>query len=119
MKRRPNDKWNALLNTHIAGAHHHDFKGKLAELKHGMILCLVREPENLYDKNAVRIETDPLDHPTEPPRKVGYVPATQAPMIGAMLRAGFPVYASIDMVEPSKQLALVEIITPPWGAPTG
>ena len=118
-RRKPNDGWHELLSTHIAGAHHHDYKGALAQLTHGTVLMLVREPDNPYDKNAVRIETDALDSPSTPVRKVGYIPATQAPMIGRMLALGFPVRASVDVVEPAKQLVLIEVIVPAWGLPTG
>lgn len=108
MKRRePMDGWHEWLGTYVAGAAHGDFANDLHLLEHGLILTLVREPQNPHDPQAVRIELNG--------KKVGYIPSTQAPGINKLIRLGYPVIASVDVVEKPKKLVLIELAIRAWG----
>lgn len=108
MKRRePMDGWNEWFGTRVAGATHGEFRNDLHLLEHGLILTLVREPKNPHDPNAVRIDLDG--------KKVGYIPSTQAPIINKLLHLGYPVIASVDVVDKAQRLVLIELAIRAWG----
>lgn len=115
MKRKLNDGLHEIVSVHVAGAHIHDFKGHIDKLAFGTLLKLVPEPANPYDKNAILVMYVP-DNPTFAEKKVGYVPAANAKLIGTMLKLGFPLVASVDVVEAHKQLVIIEIACPAWPA---
>ena len=63
----------------------------IAKLKEGEYVSLIREPENRYDQNAVRIDSAL--------GTIGYVPATQCAAIGALLRNSQPRKCYIDRID--------------------
>lgn len=54
----------------------------------GTIVRLVREPQNLFDPLAIRVDD-------EAGRKVGYVPNGQQKTLARLMDAGFPLYAAV------------------------
>jgi hypothetical protein len=82
-----------LNNCFIAGFQHHEGPALLAELKVGSQLALVREPENIYDRYAIRLEYDG--------RHVGYIPREQNRTVSELLAQGAPISCSITAVNPA------------------
>ena len=82
-----------LNNCFIAGFQDHEGPGLLGELKVGTPLALVREPENIYDKYAVRLEHGG--------RHMGYIPREQNRTVSELLEQGAPISCSITAVNPT------------------
>jgi hypothetical protein len=62
----------------------------IARLKEGEYVSLIREPENQYDRNAVRVDSTL--------GTIGYIPASQCAAIGALLKASSPRKCYIDKI---------------------
>ena len=82
-----------LNNCFIAGFQHHEGPALLNELTVGTPLALVREPENIYDKYAVRLE--------HAGRHVGYIPREQNRTVSELLEQGAPISCSVTAVNPT------------------
>lgn len=70
------------LRTVIVGeGFHPGATDRRMELTAGEVLVLVREPSNLFDKNAVAVfSSDGV--------KLGYVPRTEAPVVAKVIDSG-------------------------------
>lgn len=69
-----------LLDHAIAGVQHHATVEQLQTLRESKVLDLVREPNNRFDPNAVRIDYDGV--------KLGYVPATYSAIVAGLIDSG-------------------------------
>jgi hypothetical protein len=88
-------EWFELQTIEAAGVKHHLSRFQLEALKYGEELEVVRERENDFDANAVMLRT-------AGGAKVGYVPATQAPMFARLIDNGHPLRAEVDYVRSDK-----------------
>jgi hypothetical protein len=70
-----------------AGLRYHDAKAVWDRMKEGEPLALVREPENPYDMNAVRVDWN--GHP------LGYIPRTENAAIARQMDHGNKLQARI------------------------
>jgi HIRAN domain-containing protein len=70
-----------------AGLRYHDAKAVWDELQVGDRLALVREPDNPYDANAVRVEWNG--------HKLGYIPRTENQAVARQIDRGNPLQARI------------------------
>ena len=70
-----------------AGLRYHDAKAVWDQMKEGEPLTLVREPENPYDMNAVRVDWN--GHP------LGYIPRTENAAVARQLDRGNKLQARI------------------------
>ena len=59
--------------TKVAGVTHNGIQLILPKLKSGLPLCFIREADNPYDNNAIRVECNG--------RKIGYLRADLAPIV--------------------------------------
>jgi len=66
------EKKEPMYEFYVAGVQHHKLHTCIKEMKVGDVLCLVPEPSNRFDPNAVRIEYPSLNQGTEV--MLGYVP---------------------------------------------
>lgn len=105
MKKRP--KLFELLTTNVAGIEHHVKVGDLEGLREGEYMALVREPENPYDPNAIRVDARKDDWPGI--KKIGYVPKVLAQMLALLMDNGYKLKARISHVNPRKGLVMMEI----------
>lgn len=71
----------------LAGFRYHEAPGLMAQLSPGQPLDLVREADNPYDGNAVRVEWQG--------HKLGYVPRTQNAALAWAMDRGEPVEARV------------------------
>lgn len=87
-----------LLDHAIAGVQHHTTADYLKNLRENEVLNLVREPNNQYDPNAIRVEHNGT--------KLGYVPATYSGIVAGLLDSGLvSLIAEVgDTVHPKKAL---------------
>lgn len=82
-----------LCRTHVAGTSHlEDLDKVLEEIWPGNWVNLVREPENKYDCNAIRVES-------ENELKLGYVPKKQSENLSAILNLGVQLYGRIASID--------------------
>lgn len=86
--------WFALLEAPVAGLHYHVKIEELKTFVEGSPLTLHREPENIHDKNAVRVDLAG--------RKIGYIPRVYSPMIAALMDNDYELSCVIDEVLPKK-----------------
>jgi len=77
-----------VQSSPLAGFRFGEAAGVMPELRHGDALDLVREEENPYDPNAVRVEWRG--------RKLGYVPRRQNAAIAWGLDRGTPLRARVS-----------------------
>jgi len=77
----------------VAGFQYHEGERLWPALAEGELLRLVREPENGYDKNAVRVEWRG--------RKLGYVPGTENYAVRSLMDRGERLSARIVRLERS------------------
>jgi signal recognition particle subunit SEC65 len=89
-KERRGEKMNKQF--YIAGVQFHDMKKVLNDLKIGDELDLIREPDNKYDPNAVRIEFGGV--------MLGYVPKKFSAEVSGALEIGVELECVIDKVNP-------------------
>jgi len=76
-----------VRNAPLAGFQHHDGKLVWDEMRAGDALALVREPDNPFDADAVRLEWNG--------RTVGYVPRLENSDLARKLDAGLTLEARI------------------------
>jgi hypothetical protein len=81
-----------LNECFIAGFQYHDGPQLLPELRTGQSVQLVAEPDNPYDRWAVRIEHES--------RHIGYLPRNQNQPISRLLTQGARVECRITRVDP-------------------
>ncbi len=74
------------FSTRVAGIYY--CKGSLAGLRSGDSLRLIREPQNPYDPNAIRVETMELE-------LLGWIPKTLTPTLARAMDLGLTVAATI------------------------
>ena len=70
-----------------AGLRYHDAKAVWDQMKEGDTLALVREPENPYDGNAVRVEWNG--------HQLGYIPRTENAAVARQMDRGNKLAARI------------------------
>lgn len=78
---------------YIAGVQHHSMYKVLKDLEVGYLLDLIREPENKFDPNAVRIEHNDT--------MLGYVPAKFSAGAAAILDVGGDIICEIIELNPT------------------
>ncbi|BBP00439.1 HIRAN domain-containing protein [Sulfuriferula nivalis] len=91
----------------LAGFQYYDGKSVWGELHEGDTLILVREPENAYDGNAVRVEWHG--------HKLGYVPRRDNAAVARMLDRAEPLNAKITRLLKTRnpwQRLLFEVYLP-------
>lgn len=76
-----------LQRSHVAGFQYHDGMAVWPSLAVGDTLSLMREPDNAYDRRAVRVERQG--------RKLGYVPRADNAAVSHLLDAGQALHAEI------------------------
>lgn len=80
-----------LLRTYVVGADRRVVRAVARELRRGMPLRLLREPDNDYDARAVAVWT-------ESGTKVGYVPRIDNQVLANLMDAGILPRASVQSV---------------------
>lgn len=101
-----------LQQSPVAGFRYHEGKAVWEEMKVGDSLTLVREPDNPYDGNAVRVDWQ--GHP------IGYVPRTDNEALARFLDQGMKAEARIVRLKKSRnprQRVLFEVLLPMQGMP--
>lgn len=91
----------------LAGFQYYDGKSVWADLREGDTLLLVREPDNTYDSNAVRVEWHG--------HKLGYVPRRDNAAVARMLDHAAPLNAKITRLLKTRnpwQRLLFEVYVP-------
>ena len=98
-----------LFGTEVAGTYYSENIEELYNsLNEGDLLALIREPDNPYDKYAIRIETSDSHligyHPSEafPPHdssKLGYIPRVNNKIIARLMDAGKMLYGVVRSKE--------------------
>lgn len=91
----------------LAGFQYYDGKSVWVDLHEGDTLALVREPDNAYDSNAVRVEWHG--------HKLGYVPRRDNAAVARMLDHAMPLDAKITRLLKTRnpwQRLLFEIYAP-------
>jgi hypothetical protein len=91
----------------LAGFRHYDGGEVLRELKPGDRLELVREPENPYDANAVRVEWRGV--------KLGYVPRRDNAAVARQLDRGTALEARLAGIRENRNRSVrleFEVVTP-------
>lgn len=81
-----------VQSSPLAGFRHYEAPSLWGEVKPGDELTLVREPDNPYDRNAVRVEWRSF--------KLGYVPRSQNETVSRLLDGGTPLAARVSKVQP-------------------
>jgi len=77
-----------VQSSPLAGFRHHEAKAHWNDMRVGDALALVREPDNVHDANAVRVDWQG--------HKLGYVPRAQNADVARQLDAGVPLAARIS-----------------------
>lgn len=85
----------------VRGVERHTTRSYLIQLEGDQRLELVREPENVHDRWAVRVED-------EDGSKIGYIPREYAQLIGTLLRYRMG-WARVHEVFPNKALVIIDI----------
>lgn len=101
-----------LQQSPVAGFRYHEGKAVWEEMKVGDSLTLLREPDNPYDGNAVRVDWQ--GHP------IGYVPRTDNEALARFLDQGMKAEARIVRLKKSRnsrQRVLFEVLLPMQGMP--
>ena len=81
-----------LLNFPVAGFDYHVGKTLIGTMQPGESLTLVAEPDNTYDRRAVRLEYRG--------EKIGYVPRKHNTVIAALLAQNAPLECNITAINP-------------------
>ncbi len=95
-----------LLAVRVAGAPRHMKLDQLSATQHGDSLELEREPENMFDPNAVRV------HDIAAGLLCGYIPATLAPMVSALLANGYDLRCTVDYIDSAAHTLVVSLTLP-------
>ena len=80
-----------VQSSPLAGFRHYEAPDLWGEMRAGDALTLVREPENLHDRNAVRVEWRSF--------KLGYVPRAQNEAVARMLDRGTRLVARVSRLQ--------------------
>ena len=91
----------------LAGLRHYDVREVWDELRPGDRLELVREPDNPYDSNAIRIEWRG--------RKLGYLPRRDNPAVARQLDRGAALEARVARLAENRNRSVrleFEVIAP-------
>ncbi len=91
----------------VAGLRHYEASAVWRELKTGDRLELVREPENLYDSNAIRVEWRG--------RKLGYLPRRDNPAVARQLDRGAALEARVARLKENRNRSVrleFEVVAP-------
>lgn len=92
-----------LCRTHVAGTSHlADLDRVMEEIWTGNWVNLIREPENKYDCNAIRVES-------ENGLKLGYVPKKRSEDLSAVLDLGVQLYGRIASLDYEANWARIEL----------
>ncbi|MSQ71830.1 MAG: HIRAN protein [Betaproteobacteria bacterium] len=83
-----------VQSSPLAGFRYHEAKDVFPMMKSGDALSLVREPDNAYDANAVRVEWQG--------HKLGYVPRRENPALAWAMDRGQAVTARISRLQPHR-----------------
>ena len=83
-----------LQNSPLAGFRYYEGKRLWVEMKVGDTLQLIREPDNSYDPNAVRVEWQG--------HKLGYVPRADAEALARFMDRGSKAEARITRLRKSR-----------------
>lgn len=88
-----------LLTITVAGVEHHEWgvkrmasRRKPEELPYGTTLSMVREPQNPYSKNAIRLHTAAGN-------MVGFVPEVVAAWMHRLIDHGYELSAKVEAVD--------------------
>jgi hypothetical protein len=76
-----------LQQSPVAGFQYHDGETVWDRLRVGAPLSLMREPENSYDRRAIRLEWSG--------RKLGYVPRAENAVLSQLMDSGQTLHAEI------------------------
>ena len=96
-----------VQSSPLAGFQYYAGKAMWDEMHEGDTLTLVREPDNVHDARAVRVEWRGI--------KLGYVPRRDNAAVARMLDAGTPMNASITRLTKSRnpwQRVLFDVYVP-------
>ena len=85
-----------IQRSTLAGYRYHHAPTLAASIKPGATLDLIRESDNPYDANAVRVEWRGY--------KLGYVPRTRNAALAWAMDRGESVQASVAQVEPPRRI---------------
>ena len=86
-KSEAREAYQPLFDFCIAGGYYHALPEVLDELRPGVLLELVREPDNPYDANAIAVHWQG--------RRVGYVPREANTEVARMMDEGLPARAVV------------------------
>ncbi|WP_041454982.1 HIRAN domain-containing protein [Anaerolinea thermophila] len=97
-KKIPSRQKIVLLETHVAGFQYHEGmrRGVAKTLKSGVPLKLVREPQNLYDENAIAVHTLQGQH-------LGYIPRSLNEIPARIADQGIPLEAKVVKFHPRNE----------------
>ncbi len=76
-----------VQSSPLAGFRYYAAEARWQEMKEGQALMLIREPENVHDKNAIRVEWRG--------EKLGYLPRRENKTVAAAMDAGDKIDAKI------------------------
>lgn len=76
-----------VQSSPLAGFRYYAAEARWQEMKAGQALTLIREPENVHDKNAIRVEWRG--------EKLGYLPRRENKTVAAAIDAGDKIDAKI------------------------
>ena len=77
-----------VQSSPLAGFRYYAAEARWQEMKAGQTLTLIREPENVHDKNAIRVEWRG--------EKLGYLPRRENKTVAAAMDAGDKIDAKIS-----------------------
>jgi len=83
------------MNFYVAGVKHHRFYEIAENLKEGDFVQLIPEPDNKYDKFAIKVEALKT--------MLGYVPATLSESISKKFKEGKHLTAKITNIDLEKE----------------
>ena len=87
-----NDRF-VLLTITVAGQQHHDHPGGKG-ITAGETICVVREPDNRVDENAVRLYTTQPKNPNTR-TTLGYIAQGPNRVVSRLLDAGYTITGSV------------------------
>jgi hypothetical protein len=93
-----------LLEPAVAGVMHYSNRARLMKIVEDDDLELEREPNNEYDKNAIRVAHGGA--------KLGYVPRELAQILAPLMDAGLPVRAVVGDVIAQKGTVTMNLFVP-------
>jgi len=94
-----------LIELHVAGLPYHTTREEVETFEEGEPLELIREPENPYDRYAVRVDRCG--------KKLGYVPKTHSEIIAKLFDHGYEVTAEVgSVIEPRQPFCTLVLLMP-------